>query len=237
MRSLKSSRPRSAWRSVLTGGVTALLGLLGGCASGPAPVEQIKYFKDALGAVNTVQQPFLDEMAIAERSQGQAIAASNSGKSNKDTPSSGTACRDDPNVTPQWQGTSSVGIADNLCLADAIYYVSDTDPPATASFRRSLRVVGEYADLMLALAEGRGAEQAVADATALAAEVDGILVIAKASAPSIAAALTALQPSLALIAKAKSKQDAIDSILANSQKVTDLIASLKKALPKMFKQR
>ena len=43
----------------------------GGCATTQAPVEQVKYFSQAFVAVNTVGQPLLDDMAIAERAVGK----------------------------------------------------------------------------------------------------------------------------------------------------------------------
>jgi hypothetical protein len=38
------------------------------------PVDQIKYFSQAFNTVNTVGQPLLDDLAVAERKQGQQIA-------------------------------------------------------------------------------------------------------------------------------------------------------------------
>ena len=47
--------------------------VLQGCAA-PAPVDQIKYFSQAFASVNTLGQPLLDDLAIAERRQGREIA-------------------------------------------------------------------------------------------------------------------------------------------------------------------
>jgi hypothetical protein len=61
-----------AWR--LWPILLAAMLLLAGCAS--APVQQIKYFSQAFNTVNTLGQPLLDDLALAERTQGQQIAVS-----------------------------------------------------------------------------------------------------------------------------------------------------------------
>jgi hypothetical protein len=212
-------------------GIAALAAplVLAGCVS--APVQEIRHFKDALAAVNTVQQPFLDELAIAERAQGVRDAESRAGRLPSDTV---TPCPGEPSVTPRWRGTAEVGIANHLCLSDAVYFVSDTDPPATASFRRSLRIVDEFANLILALAEGQGAGDAAAGALALAKEVDSLAALAKSGLPAVAPPLAALAPALELIAQAQSKQESLQRILDNAKPVGDLIGALRNATHAQF---
>jgi hypothetical protein len=58
--------------------------LLVGCATTPAPVEQIKYFSQAFVAVNTVGQPLLDDLAISERALGRRNAVARAKKGQAD---------------------------------------------------------------------------------------------------------------------------------------------------------
>lgn len=216
-------------------GMLAATLVLAGCVT--APVQEMQHFKDALAAVNTVQQPFLDELAVAERAQGVRAAESRSARppSNPILAIKGAApCDDDPRIIPRWRGTAEVGIANHMCLSDAIYFVTDVDPPATASFRRSLRVIDDFANLVLTLAEGQGAGDATAGALALAKEVDAISALASAGLPAISAPLAALKPALDLISQAQSKEEALQRILDNAAKISSLIGALRTATHAQF---
>src|SRR3954464_13389918 len=81
--------PVSAWcanrmpagaPAVLAGAALALL--LSACAT--APVDQIKYFSQAFNSVNTLGQPLLDDLGVAERKQGQGVAETRARKVKRD---------------------------------------------------------------------------------------------------------------------------------------------------------
>ncbi len=205
--------------------------LLAGCATVPA--QEIQHFKESLAAVNTVQQPLLDELAIAERAQGVRVAESRAARPGTAT-SGAKACTDNTNITPQWRGDAVVGIANHMCISDAIYFVADVDPPATAIFRRSLRVIDDFASLVLDLSEGKDAANATAGALALASEVDALSALAKTGLPMIAPPLAALAPALEYIARARSKQEALQRILDNAANISTLIGALRNAVPAQF---
>lgn len=205
--------------------------VLVGCTT--VPVQEIQHFKDALAAVNTVQQPFLDELAIAERAQGVRVSESRAARPGT-TSTGAKACNDDANITPKWRGDAEVGIANHMCLSDALYFVPNVDPPATASFRRSLRVIDDFANLVLALAEGQDAGDATAGALALAREVDALSALANTGLPVIAPPLTALAPALEFISRAQSKEEALQRILDNAEKISSLISALRNATPAQF---
>ena len=199
--------------------------LLAGCAT--APVEQIKYFSQAFNTVNTLGQPLLDDLALAERTQGQQIAvrrAQNKSRVGIDE------CP--PGEFPWVEAASGKqGIIRGFCLRDAAYFSVLSDPPATASMRGALLVIERYADVLSALAEGRNVEGAVGQLDALAKNVTGLLGIAGEIAP----ALSALQPILESAAKQANAAEAKRLILEGAPKVTALIAALRRAVPAMFK--
>ena len=199
--------------------------LFAGCAT--APVEQIKYFSQAFNTVNTVGQPLLDDLAVAERTQGQQIAVRRA----KSQSSSGSdECP--PGEYP-WHAAASgnQGVIRGFCLRDATYFSILTDPPATASMRGALLVIERYAEVLSALAEGRNVEGAVGELDALAMNITGLLGIAGPIAP----ALAALQPILESAAKQANAAEAKRLILEGAPKVTTLIAALRQAAPPMFK--
>ena len=202
-------------------------GLLTGCASTPAPVEQIKYFSQAFVAVNAVGQPLLDDLSLSERSLGRRNAEVRARAKPDDKPCSSSdapwALSGDPNL----------GYIAGYCLQTAGYYATIGDPPATAQLRGGLHVIERYAEVLTTLAEGRNIQQALGEVDALGQEVGGLLQLLGTNV-AIAPALTALQPLLADIAKRANAEEARRLILEGAPIVTQLISALRTAVPATF---
>src|SRR5262249_43602619 len=119
--------------------------MIAGCSSNP-PVAQLQSFSDAYKSANDAGQPLLDDLAVAERSQGQINAATQAGR-----PIPGgdaldanpqAAC---PRSEQQWRAVGTdMGFLQGYCVSDAAYFASLGEPPATQSFRGGLAVLGKY---------------------------------------------------------------------------------------------
>lgn len=205
--------------------------LLGGCATTPAPVEQIKFFSQAFATVNTVGQPLLDELAIAERSQGRRVAERRAKDAAK-APPVGRGCQ---NADAAWVATGdpAVGFIGGFCLEDAGYHATVGDPPATAQFRGGLLVIERYAEVLTALAEGRNIDQAIGEVNALGEELGSLLAMGGLNL-ALAPALQALQPVLANVARNANAQEARRLIVEGAPKVSMLILALRDAAPDTF---
>lgn len=214
-------RPLPAVALVLAGA------LLGGCATTPAPVEQIKYFSQAFAAVNTVGQPMLDDLALAERALGRRQAQVRARAAADDRPCS--------SAQASWArtGEPNLGYIDGYCLEHAGYFATLGDPPATAQLRGGLRVIERYAEVLTTLAEGRNIDQALGQVDALGQEVGTLLSLAGAQV-ALAPALTALQPVLANVARNANAEEARRLIVDGAPKVGALIAGLRDAIPATF---
>lgn len=201
---------------------------LAGCATTPAPLEQIKYFSQAFAAVNTVGQPLLDDLAVAERVVGRRQAQLRAKAAADDK-----ACS---SREASWAATAdaSLGYIDGYCLEHAGYFANLGDPPATAQLRGGLRVIERYAEVLTTLAEGRNIEQALGQVDALGQEVGGLLALAGAPL-ALAPALTALQPLLANLAKNANAEEARRLITDGASQVSTLIGTLRDAVPPTFK--
>jgi hypothetical protein len=205
--------------------------LLGGCATTPAPVDQIKFFSQAFAAVNTVGQPLLDELAIAERAQGRRVAERRAKDAAK-APPVGRGCE---NSDAAWvdTGDPAVGFIGGFCLEDAGYHATVGDPPATGQFRGGLLVIERYAEVLTALAEGRNIDQAIGEVNALGQELGGLLAMGGLHV-ALAPALQALQPVLADVARDANAQEARRLIVEGAPKVSTLIFALREAAPDTF---
>ena len=200
-------------------GVFCLLASLAGCAT--APTEQIHYFASAFDSVNTVGQPLLDDLAIAERQQGQSNAAA------------GNPC---PHPTFK-SGSNTVMLG--FCNEDAPYFSDIGDPPATLVFRGGLAVLHDYVDLLLSLTDGRSTADAVAQVDLLGQKVAALAatagVVGPAAAAAIPGALALLQPVLTDAAKQLSVQEVRRVILDGEPQVTGLIDALASSAPQVFR--
>jgi hypothetical protein len=215
-----------SWCRVL--GAWPAVVLFVGCATTPAPVEQIKYFSQAFVAVNTVGQPLLDDLAISERALGRRNAVARAKKTQADD----QPC---PSSEVPWAltGDPALGYIEGYCLQHAPYFADIGDPPATAQMRGSLRVIERYAEVLTTLAEGRNVDQALGQVDSLGQDVAGLIALTGSNV-AIGAALTALRPLLANIARQSSAEEARRLILDAAPTVTQLVAALRAAVPASF---
>lgn len=196
-----------------------------GCAT--APVDQIRHFSQAFDTVSTVGQPLLDDLALAEKALGRQNAET--------AAKAGSPC---PPHTVVWQPVPpGSGFIRGLCASDATYYSDLADPPATAQLRHGLKVIESYAQVLSDLADGRNAEQAMGELDALGRNVGALLTVAGAGAQAtaIGAAALPLKPLLEQAARAADAKQARALILQGAPHVSALIASLRDAVPEMFR--
>src|SRR5262245_40246022 len=112
----------------------ALAALLSACASAP-PVAEVRLVARAFDDLNAASAPLLDDLALAERAQGQANAETRAKK--RTSAAAGTDGDPCPQVT-EATGAGGTVIQKGFCLGDSYYYSELADPPATAAFRRAL---------------------------------------------------------------------------------------------------
>jgi len=134
---------------------------LASCASAQ-PVDQVRYFSQAFGTVNTVGQPLLDDLAIAERRQGREVATRRA--NGKSLAPGGCPADEVP-----WQKVTgdASGFINGFCLPDAPYFADLGDPPATQQLRGGLSVIERYAEVQSILTEGRNVDAAIGQVDAL----------------------------------------------------------------------
>jgi hypothetical protein len=213
-----------------------LLGVLAACAT--PPVQETKQFQQAFTAVDSVGQPILDDLAMAERSQGQVIAVRRA-QGKLSNASAGTS-RD---CNPGWHKIDGKsGYITGFCTADAGYFSKIGDPPQTLAFRRALALIGEFAQALTALSDGTSAaaasaqvQQVAQDAGSLAALVGGSVSGAGAAiGPAVNEIAAALAPLINRVATIASAQQERDVVIAAAPKVGALILALKNAAPAMF---
>jgi hypothetical protein len=115
-----------------------LLALLcAGCAT-VGPVDEARLFSRACNAVDGASQPLLDDLAVAERRQGQDNAATKAKKA--------LYMNDCAEII--W---AEPGFIEGFCLDDASYFAEIGDPLAALAFRYGIRLAGEYAEVLLSL--------------------------------------------------------------------------------------
>src|SRR5690242_534883 len=143
--------------------------VLMGCAS-QAPVGQLRVFGEAFQATNAAAQPLIDDLALAERQIGRSNAVARAKGMGGAT---GAGC---PATEVNWQNVSgSSGFIRGFCAPDAIYFATVSEPPATFAFRRGMVVIGQYADVLLLMAEGRNIPEAEAQLYALSGNITAVI--------------------------------------------------------------
>lgn len=210
--------------------IAALAGMLllfGGCATTKAPVEQIKFFSQAFTAVNTIGQPLLDDLAIAERAVNKRLAEKRAQQDG------GTGDCSSSEAKWSLSADGKQGFIDGYCLGDATYFSSLGDPLSTAQLRGGLRVIERYSEVLTTLAEGRNLDQALGEVDALGQEISGLLALTGASV-ALAPALAAIKPVLANVAKQANAEEARRLIIEGTPRITELIGALRVAAPPMF---
>ncbi len=194
-----------------------------GCAT-VAPIDEARLFSRAFNSVDGASQPLLDDLSLAERRQGQDNAIFKA-KRDKYT----GACKGIRWALP--------GFIEGYCLDDAPYFAAIGDPPATKAFRQGIRLIGEYAEVLLTLAEGRNLDETSAQVQILGDNVTALVNLIPAAGGTgfaISAALSALQPVIKDAAQAKNTKEMKRLVLDGASHVTQLIQSLRRAAPESF---
>src|SRR5262245_20493937 len=104
----------------------------------PAPLQETKSFQQAFGAMDTVSQPLLDDLAISEKHQRQqaAIGSAKRVAAGKPPLAGHETCK------ARWVKVDrNTGFIDSLCEEDAPYFSEIGDPPKTQVFRRALALI------------------------------------------------------------------------------------------------
>ena len=210
-----SGRRRQAWLLVVT--------LCAGCSV--APVEETRSFSKAFAAVDGASQPLLDDLASAERRQGRENAEK---KAKSDAGVCGGI---------QWAKVDATsGFIEGFCVEDAPYFSELGDPPATQAFRHGVRLIGDYSEVLLFLAEGRNLDETSAQVQALGQNIAALASVA--SGPGAAAGLTAVLGALDPIIRDAAQRRNIDEmkrlVLSGAPLLKKLIESLRAAAPEVF---
>jgi hypothetical protein len=192
-----------------------------------APIEETRSFSKAFAAVDGASQPLLDDHASAERRQGQQNAEVKAKKSLYEGVCKGI-------VWAEVDATS--GYIDGFCIDDAPYFSELGDPPATQAFRHGIRLIGDYSQVLLFLAEGRNLDETSAQVQALGQNIAALASVA--SGPGAAAGLTtvlgALDPIIKDAAQRKNVEEMKRLVLSGAPLLKKLIESLRAAAPEVF---
>lgn len=175
------------------------LALLGASCVSTAPVEEARAFAEAADAVTDAGTLLFDGLAVAERQRGREVRNANQ------------AQRYDFNVD------------------DAPYFATIGEPPGTESFRRALRVVTAYADLVVALVEGKD----VAASKSYLVQISNDLKLIT-GIPGVATAVQTLDPLIDHALRAQSVAEARRLVLQGTGGVEELLLALKNAAPEIY---
>lgn len=119
--------------------------LVAGCIT-RAGVAEYQLYKKTFDESTTVSTALIDRLVVAERSIGQLTSL----KSDR------------------------LGVDRNFDPNDAIYFSDDGDPPLAAEYRRAIKTINSYNDIMLAYATGQGFDQVLAKALILSNETTAL---------------------------------------------------------------
>jgi hypothetical protein len=214
--------------------VIALLAIAcAGCAT-RTPVAQVRLVGKAFEHLNGASAPLFDDLAVAERINGKNAADVRV----KKRAANGTiaAALDRCKGLSLAEAHGDVKVQVGFCGPDSYYYSELADPPATASFRRSIAAIQGYTNVLLILAEGRNLEAAQAEVQALAGNVGGVLEIAGAGAAGAALEVftTSIQPLLDIAAKRANAKELARAVKQVSPKAVDVITKLRETAPELF---
>ena len=197
--------------------------LCNGCAT-VAPLEEVRLFHRALNAVDGASQSLLDDLAVAERRQGQDNAVTKAKKDRYEGDCKGIL----------W---AEPGFIEGFCSKDAPYFAELGDPPSTHAFRQSIRLMGEYAEVLLTLAEGHNLDETSAQVHTLGDKLAGLSNLTPVPGP-VGAVLTvtlgALDPILKDAAQAENVEELQHLVLSGAAHVKKLIKALRQAAPELF---
>ncbi len=207
--------------------LTVALMLCTGCAA-TVPVAEVRLVGKAFQDLNVASAALLDDLAVAERAQGQAAASARAKKHSAGLDTD--RCRQVTQVA-----VGSVVVQNGFCIEDSYYYSELADPPAAATFRRSLTAVESYTNVLLILAEGRNLDAAQAEVQGLASNISGALALA---GGGIGTALTGLsgvlQPVLDLAAKRANARELARTVKQVAPQTLAVVEQLRIAAPELF---
>jgi hypothetical protein len=218
-----------------------VLVLCGGCAI--APRQETRLFATAFTTFDGASQPLFDDLAIAERRRGKNVVEILA-KQNKETSggqetiaSESTELGDCQNFWQVVNEEAKLGYIARLCVSDAPYFSEIADPPSTRAFRGGVRLIGEYADVLVTLAEGRNVDEAAAQVQALGGTIAGLASMASgpAAAAGATTVLAALDPLIKEAAQKRNIEEMKRLVLSGAPYVKKLIEALRAAAPTMFK--
>jgi hypothetical protein len=214
----------SSLQSFKAGVIGLLILLMSTACATVAPKEEVRALQRAFITVQEASQPLFDDLASAERRQGQVNAAIKAKKGGYSGECSGIS----------WAGP---GFIEGYCLADAAYFSQIGDPPATAGIRRGIRIVGDYVDVLLFLAEGKNLDDTTAQVRGLSQNVAGLMTLIPSAGPAgavLMGATGALDPIFRNAAQAKNTEELKRLVLAGAPHIKSLIGALRLAAPECF---
>lgn len=223
----------------LPAGVVLAALALAGCAS-QAPVGEVRLVAKAFDNLNTASQPLLDELAIAERTQGKSAALARAeahAKAPADAEPPLPGSERCPNVLVLGGKMKDVPeVQDKFCPDDSYYYSELADPPGTRAFRQSLAAVGDYTQLLVILAEGRNLDEAKGQLVMLTGNIGLALSAAGASGagPTLNLLLQAFNPLLDLAAQGSNAKELKRLVVQESPKVEKLVGELRNQAGEFF---
>ena len=213
--------------------VVLLAAACAGCAT-QTPVAQVRLVGKAFEDLNGASAPLFDDLAIAERENGKQTAEINA--KNKLPGATVEPTPENPCPAIGLSVTSKSTVQDGFCNADSYYFSELADPPATATFRRSIAAIQGYTNVLLILAEGRNIEAAQAEVQSLVSNVGGVLEIAGAggSASALKVFTDAVKPLLDIAAKRANAKELARNVKNVSPQAIAVITKLRESAPKLF---
>lgn len=201
--------------------VIAAIFVLAGCAT--APVREVRFFNSAFVSFSEASQPLFDDLAMAERRQGQENAVIKT-KNNL--------------YTGDCKGIvlSTASYIDGFCIDDAYYFSELSDPPATRGFRNGIRLIGRYAEILVTLAEGQNVNEASAQIQALGSHIGALASLASGpgAGAAFSSALTALDPIIREAAQKKNIEEMNRLVFTGAPHVKKILMALKDGAPAVF---
>lgn len=212
--------------------------LLAACAT-PAPVGEVRLVAKAFDNLNTASQPLLDELALAERTQGRTAALARAEARTNTPPASPPLPGSErcPNVLVLGGKMNDIpDVQNGFCPEDSYYYSELADPPGTRAFRQALAAVGDYTQLLVILAEGRNLEEAKGQLVTLTGNLGLALSAAgvAGAGPALNALLQAFNPVLELAAQGSNAKELKRLVVQESPKVEKLLSALRTQAGEFF---
>jgi hypothetical protein len=201
-----------------------------GCAS-QAPVGQLRVFGEAFQAADAAAQPLIDDLALAERQIGRSNAVA---RAKGEIQTTGVGC---PKTEVNWQLAGESGFIRNFCAPDAIYFATVSEPPATYALRNGMAVIGQYADVLLLMAEGRNIPEAEAQLHALSGNITALIGFIPGAQPYLVAfdaALQQLKPLIDAAAQRANDKEVKRLLVEGAPHVYELIDAMKDGAKAMF---